>query len=83
MDDISLDEEELEESDNNDTDFAIESDSFTSLWRHNLLTHFFGSSEILKSFKAKPQSKTIQWFNFSYMGKTNRKSETNIIPTFW
>ena len=31
MDDISLDEEELEESDNNDTDFAIESDSFTSL----------------------------------------------------
>ena len=28
MDDISLDEEELEESDNNDTDFASESDSF-------------------------------------------------------
>ena len=41
------------------------------------------SSEILKSFKAKPQSKTIQWFNFSYMGKTNSKSETNIIHNFW
>ena len=27
MDDISLDEEELEESGNNDTDFASESDS--------------------------------------------------------
>ena len=27
MDDISSDEEELEESDNNDTDFASESDS--------------------------------------------------------
>ena len=39
-------------------------------------------SEILKSFKAKPQSKTIQWFNFSYMGKTNSKSETNIIHNF-
>ena len=47
-----------------------------------LLTHFFCSSEILKSFKAKPQSKSIQWFNFSYMGKTNRKSETNIIANF-
>ena len=30
MDDISLDEEELEESDNNDTDFASESDSSDS-----------------------------------------------------
>ena len=38
-----------------------------------LLTQFFCSSEI---FQAKPQSKTIQWFNFSYMRKTNRKSET-------
>ena len=47
-----------------------------------LLTHFFCSSQILKSFKAKPQSKSIQWFNFSYTGKTNRKSETNIIANF-
>ena len=30
MDDISSDEEELEESDNNDTDFASESDSSDS-----------------------------------------------------
>ena len=44
-----------------------------------LLTHFFGSSEILKLFKAKPQSKTIQWFNFSYMGKTNSKPGTKTI----
>ena len=43
---------------------------------------FFCSSEILKSFKAKPQSKNIQWFNFSYMGKTNTKSGTNIIANF-
>ena len=40
---------------------------------------FFCSLEILKLFKAKPQSKGIQWFNFSYMEKRNRKSETNII----
>ena len=40
-----------------------------------LLAHFFISSEILKSFQAKPQSKSILWFNFSYMGKTNRSQK--------
>ena len=47
-----------------------------------LLTIFFCSSEMLKLFKAKPQSKSIQWFNFSEMGKANRNSETNMIPNY-
>ena len=37
-------------------------------------TFFFCSSGILKSFKAKPQ-KSIQWFNFSYMGKTGNQEQ--------
>ena len=47
-----------------------------------LLKKFFCSSEILELCKAKPQSKSIQWFNFSYMGKTNKNSEKNIISNF-
>ena len=48
-----------------------------------LLTNSIYSSEILNFFKEKSQIKSIQWFNFRYMAKTNRKSETNIIPNFW
>ena len=41
MNDISPDEEELEESDNNDTDFASESDSSVQIFTKGKLFHWF------------------------------------------
>ena len=43
---------------------------------------FFFFFRNFKIVQAKPQSKSIQWFNLSEMGKTNRNSETNIVPNY-
>ena len=47
-----------------------------------LLKHFFWSSEILKPFKAKPQSQNIQRLKLTIREKLNIKSKTNKIPNF-
>lgn len=47
-----------------------------------LLKHFLWSSEILKPFKAKPQSKNIQRLKLTIREKLNIKSKTNKIPNF-